>query len=252
MDKIKLDFSRNAKSYDQYAHLQKEVAHRLISRLKFFKLKPKNILDLGCGTGFCGLELQKIFPQANIINLDFSFDMCTMAKQKLSQIVCADIYRLPFKPNSIDLIVSNFTFQWCADLISVFKLIKKITVADGLFMFSTIGSTSLKELRQSWAMVDDYSRVNEFYNIYQVGDVLQQTGWQQPILDIDYITNYYPEVKNLFNEFKGLGVTNKAVKRNKGLMGKTKLNQFINNYETFRQEQGLPLSWEIIYGCARV
>ena len=47
------EFSKNAKNYSRYNIVQKKVAKKLISKIKN---NPKNILDLGCGTG----ELYKL------------------------------------------------------------------------------------------------------------------------------------------------------------------------------------------------
>jgi len=44
--------------------------------IKFLKetinIKPKNILDLACGTGLFGIELKKIYPKSNICGSDIS------------------------------------------------------------------------------------------------------------------------------------------------------------------------------------
>ena len=49
--KIK-DFNRAANVYDKNAVMQHQIAEDLIDRLRFIKIKPKKILDLGSGTGF--------------------------------------------------------------------------------------------------------------------------------------------------------------------------------------------------------
>lgn len=49
------------------------------------KEKPQSILDLGCGTGSSTLMLKQAFPQANVIGLDLSPYMLTVAEYKGKQ-----------------------------------------------------------------------------------------------------------------------------------------------------------------------
>jgi len=46
-------------------------------------LKPKNILDIGCGTGKNLLHLKKRFPEAQLSGIDTSNDMLEKARNKL-------------------------------------------------------------------------------------------------------------------------------------------------------------------------
>ena len=61
--------------------------------IKFLKettnIKPKNILDLACGTGLFGAELKKIFPNSIIY---YSTSQTTTLKDKLNPLVKDIIY----------------------------------------------------------------------------------------------------------------------------------------------------------------
>ncbi|MDJ0660946.1 MAG: class I SAM-dependent methyltransferase [Crocosphaera sp.] len=50
--------------------------------LKTITLKPKKILDLGCGTGTNTLNLKKMFPEALVLGLDLSPYMLVIADKK--------------------------------------------------------------------------------------------------------------------------------------------------------------------------
>ena len=54
-------FAKNLKSYDENAKIQKRMAERLMSFIN--NKSPKNILEIGCGTGF----LTKLIKE----NLDY-------------------------------------------------------------------------------------------------------------------------------------------------------------------------------------
>ncbi len=250
---LEQDFSKAANSYDKHAHLQQACADNLIERLKYFSHQPQNILDLGSGTGFLADKLKTLYPKAQVTGVDIAEKMCQYASKKHLDIefVCADIYDLPLKTNSYDLIVSNFTLQWCDDLPKVFREILKVASPDASFMFSTVGFDSLRQLRECWAKVDEHPRVKDFYDMHDIGDMLLQAGWLQPVMDVERLTNYYADTNNIFAEFKGLGVVNKEKERQRGLTGKAKFKNFKAQYEKLRTAKGLPLGWEVIYGFCK-
>jgi ubiquinone/menaquinone biosynthesis C-methylase UbiE len=73
-----------AVSYDpitQYALLPNETIVRqgLLERIR---VKPRRIIDLGCGTGSTTLMLKQTFPQAEVIGLDLSPYMLVRAEDK--------------------------------------------------------------------------------------------------------------------------------------------------------------------------
>ena len=63
-----------AENYDETLKLWNYQAPK--KSIKFIKetlnIKPKNILDLACGTGLFGIELKKIYPKSNIYGSDIS------------------------------------------------------------------------------------------------------------------------------------------------------------------------------------
>ena len=76
-----------AVSYDpvtQYVLPQNETLVRqgLLDRIR---VKPRRILDLGCGTGSTTLMLKQAFPQAQVIGLDLSPYMLVRAEDKANK-----------------------------------------------------------------------------------------------------------------------------------------------------------------------
>ncbi len=71
-------------------------------------------LDLGCGTGLVGQELKKIKGEYKIFleGCDFSEEMLKIAKEKkvYSKLEKCDIYKLPFKEKSYDLVIAVGVF----------------------------------------------------------------------------------------------------------------------------------------------
>ena len=102
--KIANSFNRAASNYDDHAALQRHVGKILIDKLKYMKIKPKSILDLGCGTGFMMREIHKIWPEVKVVNVDMALLMCqktqTNAVCMLDITTCGSIVVFGFSSNS--------------------------------------------------------------------------------------------------------------------------------------------------------
>jgi malonyl-CoA O-methyltransferase len=254
----RLHFERAADSYDAAAVLQREIATRLCERLDYIKFQPECALDVGCGTGFITQDLLTRYPKASIMALDIAWKMAQKSKKKGGvfrkvRAVCADAEQLPLKAHSIDLIISNLMLQWSNDLKQVFSGFHSVLAPNGLLLFSTFGPDTLKEMRQSWATVDDAPHTSTFADMHEIGDALLQAGFINPVTDMEMLTMTYANVRQLMRDIKNIGATNTDQQRSRGLMGKQKLKDFEAAYESFRMQDGLyPASWEIIYGHAWV
>jgi malonyl-CoA O-methyltransferase len=73
----------------------------------------------------------------------------------------------------------------------------------------------------------------------------------EPVVDMELLALHYESLPQLVKSLKTQGVKNIHPKRNKGLTGRHSWNQFENNYNTLRTEQGkYPLTYEVVYGHA--
>ena len=259
--RVRASFSRAADSYDAAAVLQKRVREEMLDRLSLINIAPDTILDAGCGTGFGSYALQKQFKSAQLVSLDIAFKMLQKTAeqqpwlQKLAQIilhkqqlVCADIESLPIASNSINLLWSNLALQWCNDLDAAFNEAARVLHPDGLFIFSTFGPDTLKELRT--ASSNGHTHVSRFIDMHDIGDALTRAGFSAPVLDVEHYTLTYDDVKGVMKDLKSIGAHNATVGRNRGLAGKGFLQNLIQNYEQFRSDGKLPATFEVIYGHA--
>ncbi len=252
---IRANFERAAGSYDAAAQLQREVADRMLEQFQYERIAPQTILDVGAGTGYCSRGLEGVFKKSRVIALDLAEGMLLQARQQKrwlskQRFLCADTAQIPLADQSVDLIFSSFTLQWCADLAGVFAEFRRVLKPGGLLTFSIPGGDTLHELRQSWATVDDQVHVNRFVDLQQVGDLLLQGGFAEPVTSVDRFTLTYPDVMGLMRDLKGLGATNVNGGRRSGLMGRSVLQQLERGYP-LRDERGrVVASWEVVYGHA--
>lgn len=248
-------FDRASGSYEAAAVLQARVADELLDRLDFFKFEPDVVADLGAGTGRLTGELKRLYKRSTVIALDIAPGMLREARRHFGlfrrfERVCADVRRLPFADASVDVIVSNLMLQWCDDLDVAFAEIRRVLKPEGFFAFTTFGPDTLKELRAAWAAVDDYTHVNTFIDMHDVGDALGRAGLTEPVLDVERVTLTYRDVFELMRDLKTIGAHNVTAGRARGLTGRRKLQQMEAAYETTRRDGLLPATYEVVYGAA--
>ncbi len=256
---VRAAFEAAASRYDAAAVLQQEVASRLLERLQYIRLQPQSVLDVGTGTGQCLEGLAKYYPQARQFALDLAPAMLRQARRKQSWwkrftnqtvFIAGDAEQLPLKDNSVDMIFSSLTLQWCTDLSATFAEFYRVLRPGGLLMFASLGPDTLKELRQCWSEVDGYSHVNSFIDLHDVGDMLLHNGFAEPVMDMEMLTMTYRDARSIMAELKVIGAHNVTTGRARGLTGKGRLQKVIAAYEKFRKDDVLPVSYEIVYGHA--
>lgn len=257
---IRKSFDHAANTYDKAAILQREVANRMLERLDYVRIAPKVILDVGSGTGYCSRALVKRFPKAKIISLDIAHGMLQFSRAQRSLLqrvrnqqshICADAESLPLANNSIDLIWSSLSLQWCESLDSAFREFRRVLKSDGLLMFSSLGPDTLRELRTSWGEDGGQTHVSAFIDMHDVGDALMRARFADPVMDMEHIVLTYPSVNELMRDLKQLGSRNATQGRARGLTGKRQLQAMKARYERFRDHDGLlPATYEVTYGHA--
>jgi malonyl-CoA O-methyltransferase len=254
--KVATSFNRSAQDYAEHAVLQRTVAERLLERLELVSISPKVIIDAGSGPGGAARRLAKRYKGAQVLQLDLSMQMLNQSRSQDSrffskqQYICGDAESLPLENNSLELVFSSLMLQWCNDLDATFAQIKSTLKKQGLFLFATLGPDTLKELRSSWAEVDDDVHVNTFIDMHDIGDALVRAGFVEPVMDVEHITLTYEDGFSLMRDLKTLGANNADTERHKGLTGKNKMNRMMAAYEKFRSEGRLPATYEVVYGHA--
>lgn len=257
---VRRAFDRAAATYDAAAVLQHEVCRRSLERLDFIRHAPASILDAGSGTGNAWPGLAQRYPAARIIALDLAPAMLRQARAsqpwhrrllgRVPAAVCGDIERLPLANASVDLAWSNLALQWAAALPRAFAELRRVLAPGGLFLFTTLGPDTLKELRAAQPEGDGHTRLNRFTDMHDIGDMLVKAGFADPVIDMEMFTLTYDDVRAVMRDLQAIGARNATQDRPRALSGKAWLSAVERNYEALRRDGKLPATFEVIYGHA--
>ena len=249
-------FNNAAMHYEQVAVAQNEIGDRLLERLDYMKIEPTWVLDLACGTGRFSEKLQRRYPKATIVSVDLAMEMLALAKKRQRwrhrwPLSCADMQQLPFANNQFDLVFANQALHWSLDIKVVLAELQRVMKAQACLLFSTLGPDTFKEIRQTYATIDDHAHVNDFMDMHDLGDALLATPFLDPVVDMEYLTLHYRSVDALLDALRKQGVKNIHTQRNKGLSSPSRLQTFKQVFATmFAKDNNYPLSYEVIYAHA--
>ena len=246
-------FERAAKSYAGASRLEAEIGGRMLERLDYVKLAPRRILDAGSGPP--QRALGKRYPDADVVALDFALAMLRAGKKRLFErrppkAVTGDITRLPIAPGAIDLAWSNMALHWAGEPLAALREFHRVLRVDGLLMFSTLGPDTLAELRQAAGA----SRVHQFADMHDVGDMLVAAGFAEPVMDMERVTILYPDGEALLADLRASGQTSALAapigQPRRGLAGRGFRAALRNKLAAQQRDGKLPVSYEVVYGHA--
>jgi malonyl-CoA O-methyltransferase len=251
MNKIRISqsFSRAAETYDNVAYFQREVGQHLFSLISL-SLNASTIIDVGCGTGFFVKPLVDAFPRARMYGVDIAKGMLDFAKLHNDEAinwVCADAEHLPFRNNSADIIFSNLSMQWCEHTDEFLMEVKRVLKPGGIALLSTLGSTTLNELRRAWELVDNQPHVNRFLDADELKKILDTLNFSSSMLTHETRKLMYSSPVELMRELKDLGAHEVNHRSTSGLMGKKRFRLFLNEYQKIKIGDLFPATYEVIY-----
>jgi predicted TPR repeat methyltransferase len=154
LDYVRDLFDKYARRFD--SHLVGQLAYRgperLVAQLRpFVPAQAMDVLDLGCGTGLCGVAIKHW--ARSLTGLDVSPKMLEQAraKQVYDSLVCSELTAyLDTRQAAFDLIVATDVFIYIGDLAPAFAGALRALRPGGLFAFTTeISDGAESELHES-------------------------------------------------------------------------------------------------------
>jgi SAM-dependent methyltransferase len=207
---------RAAAGARQVDFLLERVAEDFIERLSV----TRRTFPLAAAIGaYHGLVPARLMGQSGIE----TFVTCEAAPGLLAAApglrVQADDEALPFRNESLNLVVSALTLQFANDLPGVLIQIRRALKPDGLFLGAMLGGETLTELRQSLLAAEEEleggasPRVAPFADVRDLGSLLQRAQFALPVSDAETVRVTYAHPLALMRELRAMGATNTLLSR---------------------------------------
>ena len=155
----------------------------------------------------------------------------------------ADEEFLPFKPGSLDLVVSGLTLQLVNDLPGALIQIRRALKPDGLMIASLLGGLTLVELREAFVIAETElmggasPRVAPFADVRDLGQLLQRAGFALPVSDSEVLEVGYASALELMRDLRQMGWANMLVERSRKPISRRLLQRVV---EVYAERHGRP------------
>jgi NADH dehydrogenase [ubiquinone] 1 alpha subcomplex assembly factor 5 len=243
---------RAARDWDKRAFLKREIASRLMERLDDVRRSFPKALDLGSHGDEIGLALGGRRPVDWLVRADLGLGFARCAH---GPAVVADEERLPFAPQSFDLVVSAMNLHWVNDLPGTLVQVRRILKPDGLLLGAMLGGATLWQLRQALAAAESEiegglsPRVSPFADLRDAAGLLQRAGFALPVADSETIDVEYDNALALMRDLSAMGESNLVVERRHGFSRRATLLRAAEIYtERFSLPSGrVAASFEVLF-----
>ena len=240
--------------------LHEEVASRMQDRLQWIKLKPHAWANWGALRG--GMQAQsqllKTYSGSMCFIAEIQSERAQKASKKIakpwwnpSQWLASPVrFEMP-PPASVDMLWANMALHESADPQALLAQWHQALKVDGFLMFSCLGPDTVTELRALYTSLGWPPASHQFTDMHDWGDMLVQTGFAEPVMDMERITLTYETPQRLLQELAELG-RNFHPNRFPGLRGKAWKSSLLQELvaQLTNSEGRLSLTFEVIYGHA--
>uniref|UniRef100_A0AC34G4G3 Methyltransferase type 11 domain-containing protein n=1 Tax=Panagrolaimus sp. ES5 TaxID=591445 RepID=A0AC34G4G3_9BILA len=213
--------------FDVCQYVKDETGYRVAD--KVFDLTKFNdvVLDLGCGAGHIGQHLIKENVGV-LIQCDMSEGMIRKSKGATEDEiptlrVIGDEEKVPFKSQSIDLIVTSLSAHWINDLPGWFQRCFNILRPDGAMIGALLAGDTLYQLRVALQLAENErlggmgTHISPFIDAQDIGGLMNKAGFEMITLDSDELEIGYPNMFALLYDLQLMAESNSTIKRTASL-----------------------------------
>jgi malonyl-CoA O-methyltransferase len=161
---VKEQFSKYANEYNSNNIIQQIVSKALVRELT---IKPKRVLELGCGSGqiFKNIDFDFEYYKA----IDFSQQMCDIHPKTLNlDVICLDFDNDQFfdniKDENYDLVLSSSALQWSKDLSRIVKALSAISNNISMVLFTSNTFKTIFELTNTVSPILDITSIKDSFD----------------------------------------------------------------------------------------
>jgi SAM-dependent methyltransferase len=252
-DRKLLQRRRNRVAEHASAHdfLLAAVADDFLERLGAIQRRFPVAVNLGAHHGLLGRRLRDAAGIEYIVNAESAWRL--LAQCEPPRVQC-DEEALPFREQSVDLVVSGLSLHFVNDLPGTLVQIRRSLKPDGLLLAAMLGGETLRELRTAFLEAEEEieggasPRVAPFADVRDAGSLLQRAGYALPVVDSHTFTVTYADPLALVQELRGMGAGNVLRARRHTFMRRATLARAIAAYrDRYASSDGrIPATFEIL------
>ena len=227
------------------------VADDLIERLAAVQRRFPAALNLGAYHGLLARRLRQVPGVEMVVDAEPSWRLLAQCDGPRVQ---AGEEALPFRDQSLDLVVSGLSLHLVNDLPGALVQIRRALKPDGLFLAALLGGNTLAELRNALLEAEEEleggasPRVAPFADVRDLGALLQRARFALPVVDADTVTVTYADPLALMREVRAMGGANVLRARRRAPLRRATLMRALALYqERFGLPNGrVPATFEIV------
>ena len=239
--------------------LHAEVARRMAERLALIRLQPRTLVDWWSGNGASRDVLRRAYPRARVQRVESAAvlqraDAAAPAARWWRPRRAAPgpqaIAAQALAAGSADLVWANMMLHLVDDPRLTMQQWHAALAVDGFLMFSTLGPGTLAQLRELYARLAWPPPHAPFVDMHDLGDMLLQGGFTDPVMDQETLTLSWADGDALLRELRTLG-GNADPRRAGGLRTPRWRGRLGEALQALQGPDGrLRLDFELVYGHA--
>lgn len=237
--------------------LHREAARRMAERLQLIRQRPKTLIEWSAWLGGSREALQA--AAADMARIAIEPTPALRARSQalskrgwwpLSRDKATLLEPVQLQPAAGDLLWANMVLQGVADPPALFAHWHRALAVDGYLMFSTLGPGTLEGLRTLYAEAGWGSPMAALVDMHDIGDMLVQAGFADPVMDQEMLTLTWPDADALLAELHVLG-GNADPRRHAGLRTPRWKARLKQRLQARADAQGrIAMTFEVVYGHA--
>jgi malonyl-CoA O-methyltransferase len=237
--------------------LHAEVARRMAERLSLIRLQPRTAVDWCSFSGGGAALIRNAYPQARLLCVETDSELLRRGAAapprrwwSAGRAATAPLPARALQPGGAELLWANMMLHLDADPPALMRQWLQALAVGGFLMFSTLGPGSLGGLRRMYAQAGWPTPFAPFVDMHDLGDMLLQAGFADPVMDQELLTLTWPDATALLAELRSLG-GNADPSRAPGLRTPRWRLRLSQALQQLRGPDGrLRLEFEVVYGHA--
>ncbi|MDR3477335.1 MAG: methyltransferase [Gammaproteobacteria bacterium] len=241
-EKIIKCFNSKAYTYQNAADMQPQVAARLADR--FASVSAKNVLEIGCGTGFLSQHLLHSFPDAQLLLTDIAPAMVDITRDRFQKNANVFVKAMDGEAletsTQFDLIVSSMTLHWFTNFKhSLQQIIEKLTPG-GQLVFAMLGKNSLLEWRNIFQEVAIVAPTPAFPDHQKLAQHFPELK-----IEVEVSEQRYRNTHEFLKTLKAIGAH--AAQAKHVVLSSGRLRRLMQRLDRVSPD-GVNISYEVVYG----